>query len=89
MNFRAAVSKFLTHFNTEQEILDSSVGIAGYGPDARSSVAGRSKTVLSFTDLGSTAAPTQPPIKWVMVATSSEVKRPGQEAETHLHIVPR
>jgi hypothetical protein len=38
---------------------------------------------------GPTLGPTQPPIQWVPGALSLEVKRPGREADAHLHLVPR
>jgi hypothetical protein len=33
--------------------------------------------------------PTQPPIQWIPGALSLGVKRPGREADHHLHLVPR
>jgi hypothetical protein len=65
--------------------MDSSVGIAlGYGLDDRGSrvrfLAGAGNflfTIAFKTALG----PTQPPIQWVPVTLSLDVKRPGREAD--------
>jgi hypothetical protein len=45
---------------------------------------------ILFTTASRTALElTLPPIPWVPVALSVRVKRPGREATTHLHLVPR
>jgi hypothetical protein len=82
LNFAVAVSNFLSYSNIKQESRNSSVGIATcYGLEDQGSIAGRSKIVFFFTDIGWALGPTRHPIKWVIEVTSFGVKRPEQEAD--------
>jgi hypothetical protein len=73
----------------------SSVGIAlGYRLDYRGSRVrfpeeGRLGNFLFPTASRAALGPTHPPLQWVVGALSLGVKRPGREADHHLHQVPR
>jgi hypothetical protein len=69
-------------------ILNSSVGYSD-GLDGPGSIPGRRKILLFSPTARSALGPTQPPVQWVPAALSPGVKRPGREATTHLHLMPK
>jgi hypothetical protein len=50
----------------------------------RCSIPGTDKKLPSSTTSGSALELTKPPLQWLLVAVSSEVKRPGVELITHI-----
>jgi hypothetical protein len=60
---------------------DSSVSIAtGYGMKGRGSINRRGRDYSLLHSVLPAVGPTQPPIQWLPLALSSEVKLPGREA---------
>ena len=59
-------------------------------PDFRGSILGRGKKKIIWFFKASRPAlgPTQPPIEWIPATIFLEVKRPGRELNTHLHLNP-
>jgi hypothetical protein len=67
----------------------SSVGlVTGHVLEDWGSNPARDKIILVSTSSRPALGPTEPPILWVPRSISSEVKRPGREAD-HFHLLPR